>query len=367
MGLRQVARRFIPRQLRAILRQSWHRIGSFAERQMLAKEFESLSGYRKIIYTISPHPTLSNIGDHAQAIAIRDWLMAEFPSLPVIELDKQQVLHYLTALSHYVSPDDLVFLHSGGNMGDRGIFSEMARRKVIQTFPNNCIVSLPQTIFFSDTPRGRAELSMSKQIYERHSRLTIVARDHVSAELAREYFPTCRHYTCPDFVLYLDSKVRPLVANVRRRASVVLCLRNDSERIIGESEREYLRRVLQLAVGLETIETDTSFPHPIPRSLRWKTFIEQLQLFAASRIVVTDRLHGVIFAILTRTPCIALPTADHKLKASYKWFEDITGVGFATDLKDVGSLAREFVDTRMLNVPDWAQMYFNGLGKRLCG
>ena len=39
--------------------------------------------------------------------------------------------------------------------------------------------------------------------------------------------------------------------------------------------------------------------------------------------MITDRLHGMIFAYITNTPCIAIDNSNGKVKNFYKtWFED---------------------------------------------
>lgn len=39
--------------------------------------------------------------------------------------------------------------------------------------------------------------------------------------------------------------------------------------------------------------------------------------YRSAKIVITDRLHGMIFAAITGTPCIVLPNANHKISATY--------------------------------------------------
>lgn len=41
---------------------------------------------------------------------------------------------------------------------------------------------------------------------------------------------------------------------------------------------------------------------------------EQLIKFAKSKVIVTDRLHGLIFALITNTPCIVISSYNQKLK-----------------------------------------------------
>jgi pyruvyl transferase EpsI len=44
--------------------------------------------------------------------------------------------------------------------------------------------------------------------------------------------------------------------------------------------------------------------------------------FSASELVVTDRLHGMVFSYITNTPCIVFPNNNHKIKGTYEWIKE---------------------------------------------
>ncbi|MFX0112804.1 polysaccharide pyruvyl transferase family protein, partial [Bacillus pumilus] len=48
-------------------------------------------------------------------------------------------------------------------------------------------------------------------------------------------------------------------------------------------------------------------------------------------VVVTDRLHGMIFCAITQTPCVVLRSFDHKVMEGYEW---VAHLPFLTLLKD---------------------------------
>ncbi len=41
--------------------------------------------------------------------------------------------------------------------------------------------------------------------------------------------------------------------------------------------------------------------------------------FSSVQLVVTDRLHGMVFSAITGTPCIALDNISHKVYGAYQW------------------------------------------------
>ncbi len=315
-------------------------------------KYRHLTQQRKIIYALTPPPYLPNVGDQAQAIAIHGWLKKHFPDLPVIELDKDECQHFLPGLKWLVQPEDIFFLHSGGNLGDRGIWSESRRRLLLTSFPANQIVSLPQTIYFSDTKVGRTEQENSRQIYATHPNLTVIGRDPRSGELATELFPKAKTFCMPDFVLSMAPRESP---TKNEPPKVLLCLRLDDESALTEAQRQEIGHSLPYPCTYY----DTTLDQPIAAGEREKTLDNTLDLFLACDVVVTDRYHGVIFAVLCRKPCVVLPTVDHKLTSAISWFQDVPFVALAENLNEIPSLVTQCLAAESREVPDWNALYFD--------
>jgi pyruvyl transferase EpsI len=317
-----------------------------------AYAYKHLRNQQKIIYALTPPPSLKNIGDHAQVVAIHLWFTNHFPTLPVIEVDKNQSTFLLPALKWLAQPNDVIFLHSGGNLGDRGIWSENARRAIIQSFTKNQIISLPQTIYFSDTSTGRIEREKSRQIYGTHQNLTIIGRDPRSGELAAELFPKANTFCMPDFVLSLPPKVSPLKEQAPK---ILLCLRLDDESALTPEQRQKIGDSLPY----ECTYFDTTLDKPIQIDERESTLENTLRLFLDADIVVTDRYHGLIFTVLCQKPCIVLRTIDHKLTSAMHWFQDVPFVRFAQSLEEVPSLVEIVLKIENRTAPDWNTTYFD--------
>jgi pyruvyl transferase EpsI len=311
-----------------------------------------LKHQRKIIYALTPPAYLSNVGDHAQVVAIRIWLQKYFPSLPVIEVDKEQSKKFLTPLRSLTQPDDIIFLHSGGNLGDRGIWSESIRRLFITAFPQNQIISLPQTIHFSDTPTGIKEREKTSQIYATHPNLTIIGRDPYSGELAQNLFSKANTFCMPDFVLSLPPRE---LSQRNNPPKVLLCLRLDDESAINSQQRQEISQQLPY----ECSYFDTTLDTKIAVSERKDVLESTLDLFSAADVVVTDRYHGLIFTVLCQKPCVVLPTVDHKLTSAMHWFKDVPFINFAQNLDEVPSLVENVLKVESRKVPNWSAEYFD--------
>ena len=313
-----------------------------------------LKNQAKIIYSLTPPPYLKNIGDHAQVIAIRAWLDKHFGKLPIIEMDKDRGHYFLPALRWLVNPEDVFFLHSGGNLGDRGIWSEGMRREVIRNFPRNQIVSLPQTIFFSDTGTGKIEQENSRRIYAAHPNLTVIGRDPRSGELAAELFPQAQSFCMPDFVLSLPPKHGQLSTNTDT-TKVLLCLRLDVESALTPEQRQEIGDSLPY----DCTYYDTTLEKAIEFDRREATLDETLANFLAADVVVTDRYHGLIFTVLCQKPCVVLRTVDHKLTSAIYWFKDLPNVMFAQSLQEIPELVEGCLKIESNKTIDWNEMYFD--------
>jgi pyruvyl transferase EpsI len=245
-----------------------------------------------------------------------------------------------------VRPYDIFFLHSGGNLGDKGLWSEGRRRQLISAFTDNRIISLPQTICFTNTPKGEEEREKTRQIYASHPNLTIMARDFKSEEIAQELFPNARIICIPDFVLSLNR----FIANVKNTSPrILLCLRNDKESALSETEKKKIAEMLPY----ECTYFDTSTAKNIEKEDREKGVDDIIKLFCNYDAVITDRLHGVVFAVLCRKPCVALGGVDHKIVSSMEWFKEISFVKFARFISDIPALLEKCLLATDYNVPDW--------------
>ena len=312
------------------------------------------SEHPRIFYFLVPPDRLKNLGDHAQRVVILAWMRDHFPGTQVIPLDKDQSTLLLKRLKRYVRKDDVIALHSGGNMGDNGLWSERARRAVVSAFPSNRIVSLPQTISFSDSPRGRAELEESKRIYEAHRDLVIYARDRASLEFGSRNFKGTEMRCAPDFVLRWDAGER----GVQRTGKILACLRNDEESILSARDRQH---VLNRTFDREVVWYDTTLPDDYSVQ-SWETELEAvLDYFAQFDLLVTDRFHGLIFGVLTRTPVVVLGTTNHKLTSAVDWFDSVGFVELAESLDQVVEVAQRVEQADRNEIPDWDGLYFDGI------
>jgi len=269
-----------------------------------------------------------NLGDVAITVAQAKFLADCLPEYEIIFFPCSDIYTDMKSLKSICTPDDLITIVGGGNMGDLYVSLESARRFVIKQFLHNRIVSFPQTIDFSNTPRGRSELKKSSRVYTHHGNLYLFAREQISFEMMKNYFPDIPVYMVPDIVLYLD-KSQP----VQQRQGILVCLRDDLELAFPQELRNTLTRRLK-SLFAEVNVTDTLHPDNsrLPITEREKQLEHLLSLFRRSEVVITDRLHGLIFAVITGTPCVVLQSKNYKIKAIYEtWLSTYNFIKFQND------------------------------------
>ncbi|GIM33805.1 polysaccharide pyruvyl transferase family protein [Paraclostridium bifermentans] len=289
-----------------------------------SKKFKVYEGKKKAILTLTP--THGNLGDHAIAEASYRYIKESFKEYELIELDIFEVYKYAKPLRNIITEDDIVFTIGGGNMNNYYKIEEESRRFIIDTFKTAKIVSLPQTISFSNDNNGKIELEKTKKIYNSNKDLRIVARENKSFEIMKKEFTNCKIIKSPDMVLYLEN----LNSNLNNRKNIMICLRDDLEGFISKNKRtEIINSIEKKYKHIDVC--DTVINKNVDKHTRGLELNKIWNKFSNSKVVITDRLHGMIFCVITKTPCIVLRTFDHKLTESYRWFKELNFIKFIED------------------------------------
>jgi pyruvyl transferase EpsI len=81
--------------------------------------------------------------------------------------------------------------------------------------------------------------------------------------------------------------------------------------------------------------TDTVLPRRVSPDGRESALEAKLDEFRKAKVVMTDRLHGMVFSAITATPCIAFPNSYHKMEGLYRWLRELPYIRFARGLSEV--------------------------------
>ena len=112
----------------------------------------------------------------------------------------------------------------------------------------------------------------------------------------------------------------------QERKDILLCFRNDIEKNITGEVLENIKKMLEN--NSMTYEfTDTVVKKYIYKSHREKILKNKWNEFGTAKLVITDRLHGMIFSVITQTPCIAINNVNGKVGHVYsKWLNTFPSV-----------------------------------------
>lgn len=285
-----------------------------------------------------------NLGDMAITYAQVEFLKNAYPNANIVAVPSNQTYMAVKTIKQIINPQDIVTIIGGGNMGYMYQSLEDARLYVIKSFPDNRIISFPQTIDFSNNARDFKCLKRSRKVYSKHKDLTIFTRENNSFERAKNYFPDVEIKACPDIVLSLN-KVEP----VCERTDVICCLRSDKEQNLSNDEKQDIKsKVINAfpdAIFTDTVDVALSDCTPE----RYADTLENFWLkLRKSKVVITDRLHCMIFCAITGTPCVVFDNSNRKISGVYnQWMSDISYIKlFDNNQKDMAiSVAQELYNT----------------------
>ncbi len=276
---------------------------------------------KKIIVTLAAD--YGNLGDVAITYAQKKFLSDNFKDYEVITLPISATYSSLKSLKQRMTSNDIVTIVGGGNMGDMYEDIEEQRRFIIRKFKNNKIISFPQTIDFSNTKKGRASQKRSQKVYNSHKDLILFAREEKSLAKMKQLFKA-KVVLAPDIVLSLNETKKN---QIRSKKKVVICIRQDEESSLSHQDKKELYGILH--DRYEVVEhRDTHIGDVKLSDDEAKRALEDIWTsFRSADLVVTDRLHGMIFCAITSTPCIAINNSNGKVAGVYKaWIDRLSSI-----------------------------------------
>lgn len=332
------------------------------------KRVSEIGNQPKLYYLMGLGDRFPNLGDQAQAAAIPIWLKKHF-KLPIIEVKNFEIAACLSDLKKLIKPQDIVFLHSGGNFGDDWPNTQLDRESIIAALPNNKIVQLPQTIYYSDSKSGSQIRDASQQVINAHPSFLLFGRDFQSAEIAKKLFTQVQVLTRPDMVLSLHETVeKKLNQHISRRSEqikkVLLVMRNDKEGVYDEKVKQSLKSLLMEA-GYDAQLWDTDVVDVFPDQTKFNTLAKYLQFMSEFDAVITDRYHGLIFSVLVKRPCVVLKTHNHKLTSAFDWFDGVNFVKRVDSPEEIVTALQQLQTLTVYASPRWNDLHFDPMAKEV--
>ena len=289
----------------------------------------------------------SNLGDIALSYAQKVFLKKYFPDYKIIEITVNETLKSLYSIKKSCSEEDIITLKGGGNVGIEYFREELIRREIIKYFPNNKIIMFPQTVYFPNTKFGNLQFRKTVEIFNSNKNFYPFFRDKKSYSIMKRHLNKC--YLSPDIVLSLNLKDN---YDYISESKGIICLRNDVEGIYNENDKILIKNALCHYYDSIYI-TDTIKTYKIPIEKREKELKDLLWKFSSAKCIITDRLHGMIFAALLGIPCIVLQNYNHKLLGQYEWLKEFKYIKYIQLNKENLIKALEEIKTlSIIKIPD---------------
>ena len=268
-------------------------------------------------------------------------------------------------LARVLREGDVILLHAGGNFGDLYLHNQaVTRLNVLRDFPQVRTVQLPQSIWFREAG-NRDELV---RLCEAHGDFTLMVREAQSLELARAHFRVPA-VLCPDMAFALGPRRRACPP----RVDILWLARTDVE------STGYVAPQDQSDVEVVDWLADLPDEEPWPLHNRWaipvnrhlhqvaqqgergsalgrrvlaatfapmaRGWVERgCRILARGRVVVTDRLHGHLLALMQDIPHVVIDNSYGKLRTIYEtWTRPSVTAHWADDPGKALALARQLV------------------------
>lgn len=280
-------------------------------------------------------PNHSNIGDMAITVAEKVFLKncrISFASLTTNECEDN-----ISMLKKAVRPDTVICFHGGGNLGNLYEYEERIRRMLLTEFSDNPSVIFPQTVHFTSDGKGEADMKAASAVYGAHKKLTIALRDDSSIEVAKELFGGANLIYSPDIVMGMDKDT--FGVKKAERNGALLCFRHDFEKALSDSDKEAITSCLAKS-GISYGHTDMMAENDhVAQGAQYSIVSDKMRELSGAKLVITDRLHGMIFSAITETPCIAFGNFNHKVEQSYKVLKHLDYIKFVNSAEEATELA----------------------------
>lgn len=285
----------------------------------------------KKVYVIGS-PTHSNLGDsaivkaHMLFLQRCGWKQQRIKEIPYSEYENEGPFY-----DRWIPRSGLITQLGGGHLGNQWINEELLHRRQVTTFSENPTIIFPQTIYYTHDAAGETEMARSVAVYNGRKNLTMAARERRSYDIMCRIYPDTQVLLTPDIVL--SATMEEFGVKPQKRDGVLFCMRNDTERSLDAWVQEQLQQQLK-KLGLSFRFTDTHAPGDVTLEGRFDDVRRKMEELASAELVITDRLHGMVFCALTGTPCIAFSNNNHKVRGTYEWISYLPYIRYAEGFED---------------------------------
>ena len=285
-------------------------------------------------YWLLDVPYYTNIGDTLIWEGTRDFLAS-------VPFKCKGMYSIETFVFPEIPESDIILLQGGGNFGDVWIRHQVFREKVLEHYPKNRCIVLPQTVYYEK----EENLRHSIEVFSRHKRLTVCARDKVSFDFLKANF-TNEILLVPDMAFCIDIRKHLDPFRLEQSKPGLLVKRVDKELGRPDSLKEVEGMDGIVVSDWPTIENGNAFPdrtllkllRRLPRSrrlldiyarcfYRWYLIRTGVRFLSPYEKIYTTRLHAAILGILLGKDVVVFDNSYGKNRQFYEtWLQDSENV-----------------------------------------
>ncbi|MFD0965451.1 polysaccharide pyruvyl transferase family protein [Seminibacterium arietis] len=228
----------------------------------------------------------------------------------------------INEVKKHIRPNTTLLCHGGGNFGDLYPSIQKLREDLVTNFPNNRIIILPQTAYFSNSK----EMERSASVFSSHQYCYLFARDTITFQLMKQKFSN-NVFLSPDMAHQLYGELSTKIENnLKSQMDTLYFLRKDIESSHIETQIKNRLSDLTNIKDWEDLLTLQDIKYELFCSrlakianilncsylknkvndmwyCRTLDIIKRMQyIFLKYDLIITSRLHGHIFSCLLELP-----------------------------------------------------------------
>ncbi|ASB87274.1 polysaccharide pyruvyl transferase family protein [Bacillus sonorensis] len=294
-------------------------------KEKLAELSDVIPTHSSVVYL--DYPLYGNVGD----LLIMKGTEAFFNAYGIHVRERWNAENFIPGRK---MPKDAIFVcQGGGNFGDLYPHFQQFRERVIEHYPNNRIVILPQSIYYEN----EENIKRTKDILTAHPDLHLFTREKASFQFAKRHFQGMKNIRMmPD----MAHQLWPLEPAEKPSEPVLRFIRTDKEAneslqeagepdtydwpvMLSDSDKRGIKR-------LQTLNAlNKKAGNLLPIAHYWKRYSDRLvnksvRFFSRYESVVTSRLHGHILSCLLQKENVVIDNSYGKNANYYNtWMKDI--------------------------------------------
>lgn len=302
-----------------------------SKRNLLHSYLKLRDSYNGHVCFLMMTPRYKNYGDQLIAFS-ENLLLNEAGIFNVIEIPYEDCRAIGPKFSKILKDGDSVLFTGGGYLGDLWQDLEKTTESILSCVRTyNKVLFFPQSIFFQEDI-DYSNSNLIKLVRNCCSTCILLStRERVTTKRLQPYLKQDIIKMLPDVGLFVRWNDLINERPGRRSNLSLVCIRHDKESLQDKTFGVRLTEAL-IAAGMQISSIDTHDPEgEITPDYRADEIGALAKKFGEASVVITNRLHGMVLAMIMGTPCIVLDNVSGKVFGVAQWVKCDYPVYFANN------------------------------------